>query len=212
MLKAALKALPGRTVCSLLILGVAWAGDASAGNYYRYKNADGKVVMGETLPAGAEMKGYTILDSSGSVLEVVPPKPTGADKLAEEEAERRRLRDEALLSRYSSTVDIEAARDRKVAEIEARLSILKANIIALGEKLELEQENAANYERRGETVPVSLNDKLQGVRSELEHSQTQVEFYQQEKTELLARFEEDISRFAELQAQVELRRGAYRKQ
>ena len=53
---------------------------------YRYRNAEGSVVVDYQVPAESVGGGYEILNDKGVVIEVVPPEPTAEEKVREREA------------------------------------------------------------------------------------------------------------------------------
>lgn len=199
----------------LLIFGM----ETAAANLYRYKNDQGVVVLDYTIPKRYIDKGYSILDEKGRVIEEVPAKPTEAelkksalDRQAREEAERLKQRDEWLLKSYSTVADIEARRDRRVSEINVRLTILKGNITALKARLESLQAEAADIERQGQEVPKVLSGSIQGLRKEIDVSNDLMAQRQTEKAEVEEQFARDMERFNALFEQAEKRRNIYRPQ
>ncbi len=200
---------------ALFIFGI---GVATA-NLYRYENDQGVVVLDYTVPQKYIHKGYSVLDDKGRVIEEVPAKPTddelkkaSLEQQALEEAERLRQRDELLLESYSTVTDIEARRNRRLGEIQIRLTILKGNIAGLKTKLESMHAEAADIERQGREVPEALTKNIKGLRNEIAVSKDLVAKRQREKVKVEEQFARDIERFNELLVQAEKRRGVYRSQ
>ncbi len=204
-----------------LMAGFALAFSVSAARgadfLYRYVNNDGVTVINYSIPPEFVHKGYEILNSDGSVHQVVPRSLTEEEladqsgeayqaRVAAEEAERLQKWDESLLLRYSSIEDIEAARDRALSELRIRISILRSNVRSLKSQVESNQERAADAERRGATVPVELVAAIDGLRSEITETERAITERTREMEVVRQGYQRDIDRFALLLDKVELRR------
>lgn len=144
---------------------------------YRYKDDNGKTVLGNTLPREARSKGYEILNNNGRVIETVPPAPTEeeiAERKRQKELERKRREqkrqqekiDKRLLRQYSSPDDAARALHRKLRERFSTIKLKIGNIKSLNSQIADEQNRAANMERSGKEVPDSLREKMKRLRNE----------------------------------------------
>ncbi len=183
------------------------SGTALAGNkvFYRYVNDEGVKVLNHTIPPEYAQKGYEILSATGHVLKVVEPaisKEEG-EKLAAERRARKELAlwDASLRRRYSSVADIEAAKKRKLLELEANMSVLNTNIEGLKEQIETMQSKAAQLERSGREVSESLLANLKGLHVEMENTRAQVVQRKEEYRRLLEKYDRDIERFKVIEKQ-----------
>ena len=160
----------------LLVVGLALA-PAVMAEMYRYKDEEGKTVLGNTLPREARSKGYEILNNNGRVIETVPPAPTEeeiAERKRQKELERKRREqkerqekiDKRLLRQYSSPDDAARALHRKLRERFSTIKLKIGNIRSLNNQIADEQNRAANMERSGREVPDSLRKKMERLRSE----------------------------------------------
>jgi len=106
----------------------------AGGNLFRWRDADGKLHIGDSLPAEAIQKGYDIIDERGRVLKHVDPPPSPeelrkrreAARKAELERQRRVAqaeRDRALLLTYGSVAEIERARDERLNLIRSQIRV-----------------------------------------------------------------------------------------
>lgn len=166
--------------------------------YYRYINKDGVKVISHIIPPEYAQKGYEVITHTGKVIEVIPPAPDPAE-LARVESERASEREllaeyEVLARRYSSVAEIYAARDRRLAHLDANIAILRSNIGNIGNQVETLMRKAAEVERGGRDVPAHLLTSLDDARAELKVTQEMLE----------ARFSEHSSIHAEYEQQVEL--------
>lgn len=154
----------------LCFLTVGFSSGIHASPLYRF-TVDGSVTIRDHIPAEFSHLGYDVLNNRGMVIDRVPPAPTDAE-LAERRAaealvqarrdaiaERRKL-DLDLLRLYSKPEDVERVRQRKVVEVESYVQLQRRQITDLEERLERSQTNAANFERRGQTVPSDLRVEI----------------------------------------------------
>lgn len=177
-----------------------------AEEFFRYKNEQGVLVIGNTIPPEFVAKGYSIVNEHGMVLRVVEPEPTEADlksraaaRKKREEQERIRKQDELLVSRYSSVEDIVASQNRVLDEIDVRLSILRGNLRTLKSQIEKQRERAANIERAGRNVPASIAENIATMQLEVDDTRASIKQRKAEKDLVVTQFEADIARFKLLQ-------------
>jgi hypothetical protein len=190
---------------------------AKSDNLYRYRNADGNVVVGFQVPVDSVSGGYEVLNQKGMVIKVVPRELTEEErnsKDAEEKlqreatAEQERLRkwDESLMLRYSVIADIEDARRRALSDLQVRLSILNNNRRGIKRQIETYQEQAANTERAGGDVDVERLRVIEEQQNEIEIIERDIKKRKLEIEQLSTSYDADIGRFEMLQEAVELRR------
>ena len=133
------------------------------------------------------------------------------ERMREEEERRLKAWDQSLMLRYSSTEDIEAARERAIRSLHIRISILKSNRSSVKSEIELEQSRAADMERRGQDVPQALADKIMVLHDEIQDIESSIAARNHEAGDIKNSFQRDIERFATLQERIKLRSQA-RKQ
>ncbi len=195
----------GGALCGALFLGVASSVALAAERvFYRYTNEDGVRVINNSIPPEYAQKGYEVVNMSGHVLKTVEPAvaPEDAARANAEREERERLAawDADLLRRYSSIKDIEAAKTRRLRDLETNLSILRSNIANLQTQIRAEQAKAADLERKGRQVPQSVLVKISNLQIEVEDARAQVEVRLKDYDAVAARFDRDIERFKTIQA------------
>lgn len=185
---------------------------------YRYRNAEGTVVLGYQVPVDAVAGGYEVLNNDGMVVKVVPRELTPDERKekdaeekreAEARAEQERLRewDESLLLRYSTVADIEDAKHRALGELQIRMSILRGNRRGLKQKVENYQAQAADLERAGRSVDVERLRVIESLQDEIEATERDITERQREIEELEQAYAADIERFNMLREVVELRKS-----
>ena len=207
-------------ICLLGLLPglIAWA---QTTNLYRYQDDSGVVVVDWRVPAEYVDHGYEVLDETGRVLRVVPRALTDSEKRdaskardleAEAIVEQERLQawDESLLLRYSTTEDIEAARDRALRDLQIRVSILKSNRRSLRQQAENAQARVAESERLGNAPRPEDLDYIADVKKEIDGTERQIAEREAQIEVVSAEYQLDIDRFQQLQDVVALRQSMER--
>ena len=166
--------------------------------YYRYVNNDGVKVISHTIPPEYAQKGYEVITHTGKVLEVVAAAPD-PEELKQQEIVRAKERElmaeyEVLARRYSSTKEIYAARDRRLAHLDANIAILRSNIGNINGQVETLMKRAAEVERSGRDVPQQILQNIEETRTELRTTEEMLQ----------ARLDEHGAIHKEYEKQVEL--------
>lgn len=196
---------------------------AQGKEFYRYRNAEGNVVVDHRVPPEYVAGGYEVLSDRGVVVRVVPRTPSEEERAgvseqqrleaaAQEEEERLRKWDEALLLRYSSVADIESARDRALRDLRVRVTILQGNRHGLRQQVESHQARAADLERRGSEVEEALTQAIADLQREIGIVERQIAEHAREVTEAEKSFAADMQRFSLLEEALQSRRAAARQQ
>jgi hypothetical protein len=201
-----------------LLLSLASVVEAKEGKpLYRYRNAEGNVVVDYHVPANSVGGGYEVLNSNGMVIKVVPRALTAEEMKAKDaedkreqqaKAEQERLRkwDESLLLHYSTVADIEDAQRRAQGDLQIRMGSLRGNRHSLKQTVENYQAQAADTERAGKSVDVERLRTIERLQNDIAATELDIQDRQREIEALNASYEADIERFKMLQDVVELRR------
>ncbi|MEZ5570572.1 MAG: hypothetical protein R3E64_01000 [Halioglobus sp.] len=204
--------------CQLLVLALflCLSSLVEAKPLYRYRNAEGNVVVDYQVPADAVGRGYEVLNKDGMVIKVVPRELTPEerktkdalemqDREARAEQERLRQWDESLMLRYSTVADIEDARRRALGDLQIRMSILRGNRRSLKQQVENYQAQAANLERSGMSVDVERLRTIETLQAEIAATERDIADRQREIEQLETAYDADVERFEMLRDVVELR-------
>ncbi|BFM13916.1 hypothetical protein R50073_00990 [Maricurvus nonylphenolicus] len=166
---------------------------------YRYVNEKGVKVMNHSIPPEYAQKGYEVVTPSGKVIKVVPPaisREEAAKRNAQKaEADRLAEWDAKLTRRYSRVADIEAAKKRKLQELEGNITILEGNLRGLKSQVAQQQGRAADSERAGRQVPEAVINTIKALEEEVAITEFQISQRREEYNEIAARFDRDIERF-----------------
>ncbi|MDG9922368.1 MULTISPECIES: DUF4124 domain-containing protein [unclassified Pseudomonas] len=180
---------------------VANAADAGIESY-RYKDNQGRVVISrQGIPPEFISNGYEVLDVDGRVLRKVPPAPTLEERqrLAEEKA--RAKSDVQLLRIYSEPVDVDRARDRKLAELDGVIRVAQSNLHSLRAQQANLQAQAADFERAGRKVPEHLLVQIDNLKAEQVGVEKDIQRHQQSRSDAEATFAADRARLVELRGE-----------
>lgn len=176
---------------------------ADAANLYRYRNAQGVLVIDHTVPAHAAQTGYEILAPDGRVLEAVAASgdktPSGEPrKSAPVRTEHQEKIDRYLLSSYSTVADIEAVKARRLQEVEREIGIDKVRAEEIERQRLATEDSAANAQRGGKPVPAKLLDELKTLNQKREQARKHLAERMLQHTEIKQLYAEYTARFTEL--------------
>ncbi|GAB4355294.1 MAG: hypothetical protein Kow0060_07050 [Methylohalobius crimeensis] len=199
----------------LLLCSPAWAEDKSAAKLYRWVDDRGKVHYSDTVPVEAAKHERQIYDKSRlRKLDVVekaktPEELARESRLAELRKTEKRLleeemaRDRALLRTYRNEEELHLALQGQLNTIDARITVLKANIARQRTLLDAKISQAAEIERQGRSVPAFLIESIEGIRRQIRQHHLKIAHESEAKEELKRKFSRDVDRFRKLQARLQ---------
>ncbi len=186
---------------------------AQAGPTYRWVDSEGAVHYGDRVPPEYAEQRSDVLNRHGVPVGSRDGLLSDAERAAEQreaEAQEARIaqqrRDRVLLDTYMSVEEIRMLRDRRLEMLQAQLDVTAGTLERLYHQLhELEMlaEEYQPYNTQADAPRISdalANDLASTQASVLNYERTLANG-RQEQTRLVASFDEDISRFEELQAQ-----------
>ncbi|MBD8492226.1 DUF4124 domain-containing protein [Pseudomonas syringae] len=166
---------------------------------YRYIDSRGVTVMDrQGVPPEYIGKGYQVLNARGRVVQTVPPAPTAQEIRQAEAVKAQASADAQLLQQYSSLDDVDRAKARRLAELDALVGVAQGNIQGLSAQQASLQGQAADHERTGRPVPQTLLDQLKDLRTRQQALQAGILRYQQSRQEAEAAFAVDRARVQKL--------------
>lgn len=131
------------------------------GALYRFRNANGSLMISSVLPEQAIYTGYEIIDNRGRVLRVVEPAMPENERRKMQEEMRIRQQDNQLKRLYPTPEDAERARDRQIASLRLGIDYARGIIAQLDSKLAAEVASAADAERAGKPVPEAVQANIE---------------------------------------------------
>lgn len=192
----------GLFLAGLLAMSHCWAADKDSKPrklYYRYVNEQGVRVIEHSIPPKYVQRGYEVVTLGGEVVRVVEPAISSEEalkqKLAREEADKLAVWDPELKRRYSSVRDVEAAKQRKLNELNGNIAILESNISSLKSQIAHQHANAAESERQGRSIPKAVVTALAGLEEELILTEELLQERQKQYREISDKYDRDRDRF-----------------
>lgn len=170
-------------------------------------DASGRKVCGDFLPTGCQGRAYEERNSRGFVSRTVEAPLTEA-QLARREAEKAKKEQEAkkageerrrtlaLLSTYSSEKDINAARDRSLAEVEKNMKESQQRLDEAKKKKQKLDSDKEFY--KGKALPEPVKAQIRDNDIDIKAQQAAVDARVKEMAEIRSRFEDEKKRYLEL--------------
>ena len=205
----------GLATLSLVLMMALTLSNVSNGQeltFYRVINDRGIVELKSSVTPAEVKRGYAIVTLGGHIIKEVPAELNDEEyALLSDELKARELKaqqendsreqNESLLLRYSSVDDLTAERNRKLAEFDVRISILRSNMMSLKNQVERQQSRAANIERTGREVPIVIRNNIEELEQKLNEANDSLKSMQKEQGTVAQRYALDISRFSQLMRQ-----------
>lgn len=175
---------------------------AHAGEWYRFRNEQGVMVLANSIPPSLVENGYSVVGDDGRVLRVVPSRQEAIRQRAEDEARRareevsasRQRADDELLKLYASPADVEAAMQRKLNSIESDIARIRADLESLrGKKSDLESRGAER-ERAGQPPSPEVYGNLQIVSDQIGDRERSIAARRLEQQQVRESFDRDLQR------------------
>ncbi|HEY0285600.1 MAG TPA: DUF4124 domain-containing protein [Pseudomonas sp.] len=175
------------------------AADNPATVLYRYVDNRGVTVLDtQGVPPEYVGQGYEVLNQRGRVIQVVPPAPT-ADEIRQAQAAKVQADADAQLTHlYSSVADLDRARTRRLAELDALIAVAQGNVQGLVAQQATLQSQAADQERAGRQVPKTLLDQMDDLRGQQQSLKAEIVRYQATRQQADAAFAQDRARLKKL--------------
>ncbi len=186
--------------CLPLLAGTLLTAESlQAAELYRYVDDNGVVVISRHgVPPEDVAKGYEVLNEQGRVIREVAPAPSVEEWQRQQQAKAQQEQDRQLLKLYSNVQELDAARDRKLAELEGLISVSRANLSSSRQQLQKLQAQAAQQEREGHSVAAALLDQMQLLKRDQAKLEADIERYQQQKQNASDLFAQERARLQTL--------------
>ncbi len=181
---------------SIISLAIAAPAAYSETYLYRYENDKGVNVLNHTIPPQYAQKGYEILSTAGQLIRRVDAAPTDGAVAKENSVRMLREKYAILKRRYSSPEDIEAAKRRRLANINTNISILRGNIGGINIRIDNLRSQAADSERSGRDVSSALLTQLRDTKAELSVSEDALSLRLEEYQAVSDQYDGDLATFA----------------
>ena len=180
---------------------------SEAENVYRWKDADGKVHFGRTLPPEYAHKPHEILNSAGVVIERIDdpvaaqqPKPVeveeekGLEPLFTEDEVRLRS-DRLLLLRYPEEEDLQKAMQNEIDQLSYDIRLNTQSQAGTMTALVGQVKVAADRQRGGLAEEPELSSKINKLRRDLRAIDRRLAAIAVRENEIRAAFGKDLGRY-----------------
>ena len=187
---------------------------------FKWVDAQGRVQYTDRLPQDAVNRGNVQLSKQGLAKNVTEPVLTAEQRRAieeriarEREAEKverdKKLQENALLSSYSSEMDIDVARRRNLAIVGASILSAEARIKALQRRTAAIEREKLFYEKK--PFPEKLKRELASVQSEVPKQYAIISQRNEDALEINRRYEAQRQKFVELKTRLASEAQAVRR-
>jgi len=195
--------------CALLTL-VAMTAAAEKGTVYKWVDSDGLVHYGDSIPAEFAELPKQVLNERGVTVDHLQGKKTPEQIEAERiEAKRtlqialQRRADRALLATYLSVDEIYMHRDRRIELFQAQARVTELYLRNLDMRLSLLLREASRFKpySSDESAPLidaRLAEDVRNTKTTIERHLQNLNKYQADERQIIARFDGDIHRFKTL--------------
>ena len=192
-------------LAAALLAGSALAAPATARTYC-CTDKDGHKICGDTMPPQCEDRAYKEFGEKGKIRTIEAPLTPEQKAQREAEAARKketeqaaadqRRMDRALLNTYSSEKDIDAQRDRAVADLGVAVKQAQNKYDAAAKNKQRLDKELEFYAKK--PVPATLKSQIKEAEVEMAAQQKALDDKKKEIDAKRAKFEEDRKRYREL--------------
>ena len=198
------------TIAVLTLLPLAAAAQQSTQKLYRWVDSEGIVHFGDSIPAEYTDLERQIVNDHGITVGVLRAKRTAEDIAEDKRKEELRLQleqerraDQALLATYLSVDEIELHRDRRVELFQAQSRVTELYLGNLKKRLDKLQKEASRYRPYSanpdaEMIDPGLTSDISTTKDTIERHQANLDRFNQDEQNIVARFDGDIDRFKKL--------------
>jgi len=180
-------------------------------NRFRWRDAEGNLHYGDSLPPEASKLGYDVVNPQGIVVkhveraktpeELAAAKAQQAQAQAERKvAEQRAREDEQMLANYPDESDLKHAQDQQADMLEQQVKAAAASLRNQEQSLADLLDRAAEAERTGKELPAEQAKQLARMRKQVDQQRETVLARERERDEARSHFEEELAHYRELKA------------
>ncbi len=196
-----------RTLQVLLLAAVCLPILADA-DTYRWRDRDGKLHFGESVPAEYADRAYDIINKAGIVIKHVEPgeelQQKAEKKKKEKEKkrkplisaeERQRQADRYLLLQYQTEEDIDKEMKLELSQMDYDVKITQQSLDSTRTAIEGQIRTLADQQRAGQPVSEAQQQKLDKLYRRLSSDRFKMARLDERADEVRARFKQDRERF-----------------
>ncbi|MBN8728531.1 MAG: DUF4124 domain-containing protein [Xanthomonadales bacterium] len=218
-MRDSLRLQAGIALAALAFAGACQAAGSLDHNRYKWRDAQGNLHYGDTLPAEAARLGYEIVNPQGLVVKRVEraktPEELAAaraaatrEQAARTEAEERARADAQLLAGYPEERDLRRAQQQKLELLEQQVVAARISLRSQEQTLADSLARAAEVERTNRGLPEAEAKKLAGLRQQVDNQRLAVNRREAERDAAHENFQLELARYRELRQAAAERSGS----
>lgn len=175
---------------------------------YRWKDKDGKVHYGATVPAEYAHLPYDVLNSAGMVIDHVEdtrePLEERAERIVKErkplisDVERQRQSDRLLIIQYRSEAAIEKALELEIAQLGYDAMIINQSFDSTTTAIRDQVRVAADQQRSGKPLIKAQQKQIDKLYRRLDRDVKRIAKLDSREVRIRSRFQSDLERYQQL--------------
>jgi hypothetical protein len=182
---------------------------------YRWKDKNGEIHYGESVPPEYADQPYDVINKQGIVIEHIDD-PTATVKAEEEkkpekkereplisEEQRQVQSDRLLVIRYSSEDDIQKQLELELAQVGYDKQVISQSLQSTGAAIRSQISQAADKQRAGQEITAEQQSEIDKLYARQAQDKNQLAANQQREERIRARYAEDLERYRFLTSESE---------
>jgi hypothetical protein len=201
--------VPRPWIVAILVTGILSLSAVSvSAETYRWKDKDGKVHYGVTIPAEYAEQPYDILNSAGIVIEHIEDTSIPQDVIEEKKVlarqplisqeERRIQSDKLLVIQYRSEEDITAALDLEIAQLIYDSRLIDQSYESTSTSIRNQVRQAADQQRAGQKISADQQNEIARLYARRARDERRRMAMQEREERIRSRFQNDLERYRSL--------------
>lgn len=196
---------------ALLVCTAAGAANVTSTTHYRWRDAQGVVHFGDTIPPEAVPLGYDIVNDQGLVVRHVDRQKTPAEQAAaaaeaarqaktKRAAQQQALADTQLLAAYPNETELREAHEAKLAQMQQSITATQANLRSQEQSLADLLARAAELEHDNQPMPPYLRKEIASQRQTVADERNEVSRMQNDRAQTARQFDAELLHYRALRA------------
>ena len=183
--------------------------ESMAKQLYRYKNLQGNIVLGQSIPPEFVSNGYDIINEQGRLVRIVPAALT-LEQILERDKQRELEKQQALAKQKQDIIDHELKQlyshpndavrilKRKIQDIHDVIQVKNNNIDSAQIQILDNEAIAAEQQRMGKPIPQEVITKIDQLKKSIAHSKDDISELKDELRKVFYEFDIKIKRLEKI--------------
>jgi hypothetical protein len=175
---------------------------------YRWKDTDGKVHYGTSVPAEYADRPYDVLNDSGLVIRHVEDSREPLEEVVKEvikeiaplisDSDRQRQSDRLLVLKYHSEDDITKALELEIAQLGYDSRLINQSLASTSTAIRDEVRQAGDQQRSGVQIPEELNKKIDRFYNRLSSDEKKLASLERREQRIRDSFNKELENYQRL--------------